>query len=111
MSVESFKQFFQAFLNDPAQVNDFTQNVNSTESGIQFAIDRGAQKGYQFSRQDVEEGLASLKSEWLAAKQSSADNTEPSTRAGGWDEGEAGAAIGDAINTYIDDEGGDSGGW
>lgn len=107
MSVESFKQFFQGFLSDPAQVNDFTQNVNSTESGIQFAIDRGAEKGYQFTKQDVEEGLASLKSEWLAAKQSSEG---VSGKAGsGWSDGEAGAAIGETINTYIDDEYGDDG--
>jgi len=107
MSVESFKEFFQILLNDPDVVNDFSQNVNSVESGIQFAIERGAQKGYQFSQQDVEEGLASLKSEWIAQQSPQQSITE----AGGWSDGEAGAGIGEAINTYIDDDEGDSGGW
>ncbi|MEH2266960.1 MAG: hypothetical protein V7K68_00770 [Nostoc sp.] len=107
MSVESFKEFFQSFLNDPVLVNHFSENVSSLESGIQFAIDRGAEKGYQFSQQDVQEGLTSLKSEWLAQQ----SPQESRVDAGGWSDGEAGAAIGDAINTYIDDDEGDSGGW
>lgn len=103
MSVESVKQFFQDFLNDPELVNDFTQNVNSMESGIQFVLDRGAQKGYQFSRQDVEESLPSLKSDWLEV------STKGWSDAGGISDGGLGAQIGEGLSTYIDDEYGDDG--